>query len=431
MASFEITRLGPGCPYSGFPSTTQHVTESKHGRFISYLSAQDNTAYAAQTLRVVWIKADGAVVELPTATGAPRIFASQAAAVETFYDTGELYAVWSDYLAGGIYVERWPDVTQSLTPIRTVISGAGTACGKFAALADEGARCLYFIGTSGYFFKITQDGALGYSQAVLNPATNPSYFVLTQDEDGKVYLVWNTANTVNGVVNYNSVMCLMSMNAHENTGAYWFPGRWGSVPTVAVPIVADANGPAVPALTGAQTRAMNNLLIHAQIADGGLLQIAYAQGATSGSRMFDADALRDCSVGLTALKWSDASALTHPETISKRPLRTRATMPRCASGGIFERESGLYFVGHDNAMNLVCLRSTDKGQNWKDFASTRVPAAPEMKMLHYVSGYRGWEEDTDIHGIVCAIATSPSGWSGVQTIPNFATEVFRWTLPLV
>lgn len=424
MTDFEISPFVAGSAWAGFPSTTPHIARNKHGTFRSVQTAVDPVAYQANTLKVFWTRPDGVTVELPSSLpDGSRVSASQAPAVEAL-ESGEVFAIWSNFSGGGIVIERWPNVAVNPVPIRTIINGAGTANGKFTTEIDEARRCIYFLGLAGWYVVIDCDTGLEVLRQQLFATPTAHYQELILDEDGKLYAAWGTADSNGGGTNYDAIMCAMCPNPRPRVGSpLWTATAWDKFQWLTLPIVPDEQGPAMWALSGEQTSSMSQLLIGAHIADGDRMFVLYAQAsAPSGTR------LGRGTLGITGLHWRDgAIAITLATQTTKRPLRGREIVPRAASGAIVERASGLYVISHDADHNLVALRSTDGGKNWRDFARTRVPGDPSHT-LHYVSTYAGHEDDADIIGMVVDQGMTVAQWEASGNIPTHQTAVYTWRL---
>lgn len=427
MANFKISLLSTGSIYATFPSTCPHIAVNKHGTFYSVQTALDPALYSAQTLKILWLKADGSLIELPAESeDGQRISASQACAVLAF-ETGEVYAIWSNFSqGGGIAIEKWNDVSDTLTPSRTVTNGVGAMNGKFTAEIDEGRRCLYVTGSSGYFFVFDEWGHEALRQQIIATAYDAQYTVLSLSEHGALYFVWCSA-TESGPTSYDNIAALMTPNPRPQPGVLpsWSAGPWAKMEWVTLPIDADVGRGGNWLVSGEQAYGMNSLLVGAHIADEDRLFALYAQGPRTGDKLLGPRA----TLAIEGLDWSQGyTAICLSAAYRKRPLRGRSIIPRGASGAVIERASGLYVISHDHEHNLVALQSKDGGKNWHDYAKTAVPGNP-ADTLHYVNAYTGGHKDEEvIIGVAVDEKVTADQWISAATISPHATDVYRWTL---
>lgn len=388
-----------------------------------------NPTTGDNTIKVLWKKLDNTLQEILSITGN---YASPI--IETF-DTGEVYAfVMNGLSPGGINIYRWPDVTKSIIPLSTFISGAGTWNGKFTTYADEQRRCIYYIGTSGYFFCFDEAGLEIYRQYLLNIANDPHYPIMAMDQ-GKLYIIYCTGRVTTAAY-YINMAAVMSPNPRDYPNQVWMRGPWGAAGSAAtiLPFDSESGEPGsnpVWLSSGEQNRLFSTLPVSALFHDNHL-EVLYANCAYREIRPFSHDDLRQLTMGLTMVPWTGVEAGYN--AINFRPLRSSGIFPRAFSGAYVLRGEKRYVIAHDNDLNVVALESSDGGKSFHDFATVAVPVinSPQGNLLHYVSSFRGDQNDSDIIGVVESVNVTPSAWSvsSIEEAATFPVDLYSWRLEL-
>jgi len=231
------------------------------------------------------------------------------------------------------------------------------------------------------------------------------------------------------VISY--VMCPNPQDCGNSVGAAFFAGIWGSAPALPLPFNAGWVGQAAPGIFGGLYRNANNLSIGCTVYQGVVHQLL-AEAPGQGTRFFNSDDLRDCSVMFSSMPWpvTVASSLN----FGHRPLRDAGVFPRAASGGVVVRRSGVYAIMHDRT-SLIAFKSSDGGKSISAFAQTPIGGLGS-DTIHHINVMPGQLSDPDIMGMVTVLRCTPSQWShtACPAPPAYAANnptatALRWSLP--
>jgi hypothetical protein len=430
LQSFTIASLVPSCwCFGDFPSTAQHVAQNLNGTFYSVaLSTNDPVSYTSTNFAIFRDTGSGPILWWQGTLGTNML------SLEAF-QTGELHAIFANWISGTIVDMVFVNPAASNVPtIATNVVPGGASNVKIGTCADEQRRCLYVMGASGYWYRLNASGAVVASQQVVKTTGSswPVYWSLSMDEDDRLFAAVSTSNSAGAASpNYDSVTAMMCVDPSD-AAPTWTTGPWTYTPPstgLTLPIDPSIEGPATWLTAGEQQRNDNNLLISSMVANGAL-HAAIAETPAAGERFFDADNLANCSVELTSASWAGVNSFQAAN--AHRPARGATIFPRCASGALLRRNWGLYFIGADNAGNIVALKNPDGlGQQWHDYASTPAPGYGSLgTLIMYVNATRGNPDDPMAAGGFNLLDCTPSQWGLGAASFQPPTSAFSFFLPL-
>ena len=395
MPAFSIAPLASPVWADGlFPSTGQHVVRNKHGTFYLVGTAtNDPTNFSSTNFSLIH---NGLTVY-------SHAFPTNMACIEAF-ESGEIHVVGADFTLGTLFDLCWPDISTNTVP--QIVSQGAEPMDKIGTCADDARRLLYVMGTSGYFHRISADGSARSSQQAMR-ALNEVYFSLSLDATGTLYAAICSAATSS---DYNAVTMMRSTDT-----SMFAPTWFNAMGAVSTPLDPGASGP-LTQLTTKEEEAVNNNLLLSSVATKDNLHALIAEWPAN-TAGFVHDDMRDISLML-------ANASVSGAVSAIRPLRGETIFPRCASGAIVFRKSGLFIVAADRT-NLVALRSYD-GIAWTDYASTPIPNLG-TDFIHYINAARGNWGDRDIIGSFLVEHCTPSQWAAGTKVPATA---YSFSIPV-
>ncbi len=420
LYSADVSRYATFLPGS-------HMAQNNKGYLLGYATVSDVNALS----RVV---VDFAPIGSSLGSGASRVYTSNQDSLLSInpplvaaWNTGEFFAVYSDYAQNVLWVIVWPDIEQAFTPTIRMITGTGCGMGKYQLLADEARRRLFVVGSSGYLFCLYHDGTEQYRRKIFTGGSGgANYFGLDISNNGEISLITNTAvwDSVNNKPRYDTIGYTNIVNPLDNPPVI-ATAAWPFSSSVKLPFDAAMGGDAAWINAGETQRLDDNLFIDVLVNDPNLY-VLYARTSTPWARMFAQNDLKHVQIALASrARTFNGHALS---ASVRRMLFGEEYHLKGASGSLIKRKGNIYVLSTmtdaTRKWYLVALKIDDDGLP-QFYSKTEVPAA-EGYLLHYMNASRGKDWYDKIEGLFLHEKSSPSQWASGEVIPT--ADMYWWTL---